>query len=233
MRRNAWPTIALRTHAVSPRVPSGYRFRECVGRLSTRSRRRHRRRQARARRRRMRSSTPGSGGPDRDHRQHTTTSAAAGRLPHWGRSPTSTFGPRGQASLGRHRCERRYRTSRPRQASASRSAAERPRQIVAAHVLDDADDFGEDCPGCRWAPTCSRLPTAFSPGHARAASVSSMTMRVLLRRVVLVEEASGQHPRAHRAEVAGRDVAAIGRLALPVARGRLVVGERRERRRCR
>ena len=83
--------------------------------------------------------------------------------------------------------------------------------------------------GAPFGPTCSRLPTAFSPGHARAASVSSMTIRVLLRRVVLVEDAPGEQPRAHRAEVARRHVAAVGRLALPVARRRLVVGERRER----
>ena len=76
--------------------------------------------------------------------------------------------------------------------------------------------------------TCSCRPTAFWPGHARAASVSS-TMMVCVPRVVVVEEAPGEQARAHRAEERRRDGTAVRRFALPVARGRLVVGIRRER----
>jgi hypothetical protein len=67
-------------------------------------------------------------------------------------------------------------------------------------------------------PTCRALADGVLAGPRAGGECLVDDDRVLLRRVELVEDAPGQHARAHRPEVARRHVAAVGGLALPVAR---------------
>ena len=84
--------------------------------------------------------------------------------------------------------------------------------------------------GVPFGPTWSRLPTAFSPGQARAASVSSMMIRFCCGVSWSSKNAARRAAACPCArKYAGRHEPAVGGFALPVARRRLVVGEREQR----
>ena len=94
--------------------------------------------------------------------------------------------------------------------------------IEHAHVLDDTDDFGKRL-GLAGRPRLQPLADRrLSRPRTRGKQLVDDDDARTIGCVALVEKASGEQARAHRAEVARRHGAAVGRGALPV-RGRLLV----------